>query len=201
MRRKECRRPDHKVPPRQRANLHLGSIDITGRQWWWQVDYAANTGSAPVATVNEIHIPVGRKVLVRLHNNNAIHSFWVPQLTGKTDMIPGQTNLAWLAANRPGRFWGQCAEYCGLEHAKMAIEVVAEPSGTFEQWRIDQARPASPIGAGSSVAAGEGLFRPAADDTGAPVASKACRKLKASGPGPAACNCSIRATASAVSGR
>jgi cytochrome c oxidase subunit II len=109
-------------------------LDVTGRQWWWQVQY---TFSSPVDifdTANEIHIPVGVPVLIRLHGGDVIHSFWVPQLTGKTDTIPGQTNLSWIEADRPGRYLGQCTEFCGYQHAHMQFEVVAESQSEFEQW-------------------------------------------------------------------
>jgi cytochrome c oxidase subunit 2 len=83
-------------------------------------------------------------VLLRLDGGDVIHSFWVPQLSGKTDTIPGQTNLAWLEADRPGRYRGQCTEYCGLEHAKMAFEVVADTPEAFAQWRRAQLQTAPP---------------------------------------------------------
>jgi cytochrome c oxidase subunit 2 len=118
------------------------TIDVTARQWWWEVRYPGTSGRG-FATANEFHIPTGTKVLVRLHGPDVIHSFWVPQLSGKTDVIPGQTNLTWLGADRPGRYRGQCAEYCGLEHAKMALEVVAEPPAQFDVWRRAQLRPAA----------------------------------------------------------
>ena len=88
-------------------------LDVTGHQWWWEVTYVAQDPSQTFVTANEIHIPVGMRVLVRLHGGDVIHSFWVPQLSGKTDTIPGQTNLAWLQADQPGRYRGQCSEYCG----------------------------------------------------------------------------------------
>ncbi len=81
-------------------------LDVTGRQWWWQVEYAASNPVDVFETANEIHIPVGVPVLVRLHGADVIHSFWVPQLSGKTDAIPGQTNLSWIQADRAGRYLG-----------------------------------------------------------------------------------------------
>jgi cytochrome c oxidase subunit 2 len=117
-------------------------LDVTAHQWWWEVRYAAHEPSETFVTANEIHIPVGVPVLVRLHGGDVIHSFWVPKLSGKTDAIPGQTNLSWLQADRPGRYRGQCSEYCGLQHAFMAFEVVAEPRSDFERWRADELRPA-----------------------------------------------------------
>jgi cytochrome c oxidase subunit II len=83
-------------------------------------------------------------VLVRLHASDVIHSFWVPKLSGKTDAIPGQTNLSWIQADQPGRYLGQCSEYCGFQHAHMAFEVVAQPKGDFEQWQAAQRREAEP---------------------------------------------------------
>jgi len=118
------------------------AIDVTARQYWWDIRYTDAAGNA-FDTANEIHIPTGIKVIVRLHGPDVIHSFWVPQLSGKTDVIPGQVNLAWLLADRPGRYRGQCAEFCGLEHAKMAFEVVAETPAQFAAWRAAQATAAS----------------------------------------------------------
>jgi len=120
------------------------TLDVTGRQWWWDVRYDAAEPDQSFSTANEIHIPVGVPVLVRLHGADVIHSFWVPKLSGKTDTIPGQTNLTWLEASRPGRYQGQCTEYCGFQHAHMAFEVVAEPREDFERWRHHQVEPAPP---------------------------------------------------------
>jgi cytochrome c oxidase subunit 2 len=118
------------------------TLDITAHQWWWEVKYDAPEPDRTFTTANEIHIPVGERVLVRLHGGDVIHSFWVPKLTGKTDTIPGQTNLSWIQASHPGRYAGQCTEYCGLQHAHMAFEVIAEPQAQFEQWRAHQLAPA-----------------------------------------------------------
>jgi cytochrome c oxidase subunit 2 len=125
-------------PPRDPAL----TIDVTAHQWWWEVKYDSLEPSQEFFTANEIHIPVGVPVLVRLHGDDVIHSFWVPKLSGKTDTIPGQINLSWLQASRPGRYQGQCTEYCGLEHARMAFEVVAEDTADFERWRAHQLEPA-----------------------------------------------------------
>ncbi len=113
-------------------------LDITAHQWWWEVRYQSADPSATFPTANEIHIPVGVPVLVRLHGGDVIHSFWVPKLTGKTDTIPGQTNLSWMQAKQAGRYLGQCAEFCGFQHAHMAFEVVAESQQDFERWRAAQ---------------------------------------------------------------
>ncbi len=120
------------------------TLDITGRQWWWDVRYDAARPDQTFSTANEIHIPVGVPVLVRLHGGDVIHSFWVPKLSGKTDTIPGQTNVTWLEASQPGRYRGQCSEYCGAQHAHMAFEVVAEPPAEFTRWREHQLQSAAP---------------------------------------------------------
>jgi len=119
-------------------------IDVTGHQYWWEATYNGALPSDRFAVANEIHIPVGVPVLIRLHGGDVIHSFWVPQLAGKTDAIPGQNNITWLKADRPGRYRGQCAEYCGLQHAMMGFEVVAEPRDQFERWRQAQLQTAPP---------------------------------------------------------
>jgi cytochrome c oxidase subunit 2 len=118
------------------------TLDVTGRQWWWDVRYDAAEPYRTFSTANEIHIPVGVPVLIRLHGADVIHSFWVPKLSGKTDAIPGQTNVTWLEASQPGRYRGQCSEYCGFQHAHMAFEVVAESREDFQRWRAHQLQPA-----------------------------------------------------------
>lgn len=123
------------------ANTQL-TLDVTGRQWWWDVRYDAAEPDKTFSTANEIHIPVGVPVQVRLHGADVIHSFWVPKLSGKTDAIPGQTNVTWLEASQPGRYRGQCSEYCGSQHAHMAFEVVAESREDFQRWREHQLQPA-----------------------------------------------------------
>ena len=119
------------------------AITVTGRQWWWQVDYPARSGGRAFQTANEIHIPAGRPVLVRLRGADVIHSFWVPALAGKTDTVPGRENVTWLQADRPGVYRGQCTEYCGAQHAHMGFLVYADPPAAFDRWRRDQERPAA----------------------------------------------------------
>jgi cytochrome c oxidase subunit 2 len=118
-------------------------LDITGHQWWWEVHYTSREPSESFETANEIHIPVGVPVLVRLHGADVIHSFWVPKLSGKTDLIPGQINLAWIQARQPGRYRGTCVEFCGAQHARMGFEVIAEPQAQYERWRAAQIEAAS----------------------------------------------------------
>lgn len=120
------------------------TVEVTGRQWWWQVRYLSDNPSSIFTTANEIHIPVGKAVRFTLIGADVIHSFWVPALGGKTDLIPGQTNETWLEARVPGTYRGQCAEYCGIEHAHMALIVVADPPALFEAWRAHQLQSAAP---------------------------------------------------------
>ena len=119
------------------------TLEVTGRQWWWQARYEAGDGVAAFTTANEIHIPVGRPVLVKLRGGDVIHSFWVPALTGKTDTIPGRDNVTWLQADKPGIYRGQCTEYCGLQHANMGVFVYADAPADFARWRAAQALPAA----------------------------------------------------------
>ena len=126
------------------------SVDVIGHQWWWEFRYG------DVATANELHIPVGERIELRLISADVIHSFWVPDLQGKTDALPSQTNRMWLLAERAGRYDGVCAEFCGVQHAWMRLVVVAEPRSDFDRWL---ARQGEPRRSGSGVAAeGERMF-------------------------------------------
>jgi cytochrome c oxidase subunit 2 len=119
-------------------------IEVTGHQWWWTVKYLGDP-SETFVTANEIHVPVGRPVIVQLKSEDVIHSLWVPSLAGKKDLIPGRTAVMTFRADRPGLYRGQCAEFCGLQHAFMAFSVQAEPQPQFEAWRQQQlAAPAPP---------------------------------------------------------
>jgi cytochrome c oxidase subunit 2 len=114
------------------------SIKITGHQWWWQVEYDGEPASNIVQTANEIHIPVGQLVKFRLMADDVIHSFWVPNLSGKKDLIPGHEIILTFQADRAGEFRGQCAEFCGYQHAHMAFTIVAEPPDKFYEWMNQQ---------------------------------------------------------------
>ncbi|QGN54127.1 cytochrome c oxidase subunit II [Novosphingobium sp. Gsoil 351] len=116
------------------------TIEVTAHQWWWSVRYLA--GGANISAANEVVIPTGVPVRLQLASNDVIHDFWVPKLGPKMDMIPGQTNQTWLEADRPGVYRGQCAEYCGLEHARMAFTVRAVTPALFRQWLAHEAQPA-----------------------------------------------------------
>lgn len=133
------------------------TVRVTGHQWWWEVRYLDRSPSLIATTANEIHIPVGRAVRLEVVTGDVIHSFWIPELAGKTDLIPGQENAMWLEADRPGVYYGQCAEYCGLQHARMAMEVVADPPDVFTRWLAHQRAPAE-SSARSDAAAGAKVF-------------------------------------------
>lgn len=123
------------------------TIEVTGHQWWWQVRYIAPDRPRDFVTANEIHIPAGQPVRIKLVGGDVIHSFWVPQLTGKMDTIPGLTNETWLQAAAPGTYLGQCTEYCGLQHAKMGLRVIAQTPADFRAWWARQLQaPAAPQG-------------------------------------------------------
>ncbi|HEX4532671.1 MAG TPA: c-type cytochrome [Rhizomicrobium sp.] len=119
------------------------TIEVTGHQWWWQVRYLSSVPAQVFSTANEIHIPTGQPVLFKLIGGDVIHSFWVPQLFGKTDLIPGQTNETWLEAHKPGIYRGQCTEYCGLQHAKMGMLLIADTPKDFRAWRAHQIQSAT----------------------------------------------------------
>lgn len=137
----------------QRAGVILGDDDgppairirITGEQWWWRVQYLDAGGRIEFATANEIRVPAGEQVELLLESADVIHSFWVPRLAGKLDMIPGRVNRLRILADRPGVSRGQCAEYCGGQHAAMALDVIAQAPAEFTRWREVQRRaPAAP---------------------------------------------------------
>jgi cytochrome c oxidase subunit 2 len=123
-------------------------IEVVGVQWWWSVQYDNPVPALRVTTANELHLPVGRPVVITLRAFDVIHSFWVPNLHGKIDMVPGRKNTIALQVDKPGIYRGQCAEYCGLQHAHMAFTVVAERSDDFERWlsaqRAEAPLPSSP---------------------------------------------------------
>lgn len=119
------------------------TIEVTGQQWWWQVRYVDADPSKIFYTANEIHIPVGQPVTLKLKSTDVIHSFWVPNLMGKKDLVPGHDSTIWLQADKSGLFRGQCAEYCGLQHAHMAFWVIAETPEKFQAWLAQQRQSAS----------------------------------------------------------
>jgi cytochrome c oxidase subunit II len=120
------------------------TVQITGLQWWWQIQYMSSDASRSLVTANELHIPVGRPVQILGRSQDVIHSFWVPNLHGKRDLIPSRSTSEWIEADKPGLYRGQCAEFCGLQHAHMALWVIAEPEDKFEAWMRAQLQPAVP---------------------------------------------------------
>jgi cytochrome c oxidase subunit 2 len=127
------------------TSLHASSaltINVIGHQWWWELEYEDAVPERRMLTANEIHIPIGRPVVLKVTSRDVIHSFWAPNLQGKRDLIPGYTTAIWLQADRPGIFRGQCAEFCGLQHAHMAFDIVAEPERTFAGWLEGMRQPA-----------------------------------------------------------
>jgi cytochrome c oxidase subunit 2 len=119
------------------------TVDVIGHQWWWEFQYRDVTPSDWVTSPNELHIPVGVRVVLNVSSRDVIHSFWVPNLHGKRDLIPGMTTTTWIQADTPGTYRGQCAEFCGYQHAHMALVVVAEPMSDFLAWIANQRQPAA----------------------------------------------------------
>src|SRR5262245_55666562 len=149
------------VPPREpREGDNTLFVTVVGRQWWWEYRYDYYNGKAiravgrdgkeadlPVITANELHVPAGeegvpRPVYLTLKSADVVHSFWVPRLAGKTDLIPGRINSMWFQTDRPGVYLGQCAEYCGTQHAHMLLRVVVDPPRDFEAWLKNEQKPA-----------------------------------------------------------
>jgi cytochrome c oxidase subunit 2 len=118
------------------------NIEVTGHQWWWEITYSDKEPSRVFQTANEIHLPVGKSVNFTLRAADVIHSFWLPNLGGKQDLIPGQINTISFTPSHTGIYRGQCAEFCGLQHAHMALFVIVQSEADFEAWRAEQLRPA-----------------------------------------------------------
>lgn len=140
--------------PRREAAVKLAVI---GHQWWWEVRYQSDEPSRTFRTANEIHIPAGEPVEISLQAADVIHSFWIPKLAGKTDLIPGQTNRTWIEADEPGTFLGRCGEYCGLQHAHMSMTVIAEPPDRFKAW-WDHQLASQPAAVSEASIAGQSTF-------------------------------------------
>jgi cytochrome c oxidase subunit 2 len=132
-------------------------IEVVGEQFWWRVRYLDESGEIAFETANEIRFPTGRRVALSLTSADVIHSFWVPSLAGKIDMIPGRTTTLAFTADREGSFRGQCAEYCGAQHARMAFHAIAMPPEGFETWLAGQ-RQATPEPADPFLARGAEVF-------------------------------------------
>ena len=133
------------------------SVQVVGHRWWWELRYAGKDPQDIFTTANELHLPVGQPVRLELATGDVIHSFWIPQLAGKLDLIPGQSNVMWIQADSAGVYRGQCGEYCGLQHAGMALSVVAEPPAQFARWLEAMRQPAAEP-AGADAVAGRRVF-------------------------------------------
>ena len=133
------------------------SLEVVGTQWWWRVRYIV-PGREPIELANEIRLPVGRRVNVRLESADVVHSFWIPSLAGKIDMIPGRINRLALEPTRTGTFRGACAEYCGTSHARMNLVAVVTGQEEFDRWLAEQARPAVPPGTEAARRGEEAFF-------------------------------------------
>ncbi len=129
-------------------------VEAIGHQWWWEFYYP----SYNITTADTLHVPVGETINVKLYSNNVIHSFWIPALSGKTDVIPGHDNSRWFVADKAGNYEGLCAEFCGLQHANMRFNVMAENAADFNTWAISQQQAATAPPSGSLAAAGQKLF-------------------------------------------
>lgn len=131
-------------------------VEVYGKQWWWEIHYPAADGEVEIVTANEIHLPQGQRVVFHLFTNNVIHSFWVPQLTGKMDLMPGHINKLAVDTDTPGYYFGQCAEFCGDSHALMRFKVIVQPEDQFlawqESWRAGPSQASGDL-AGGDIAA------------------------------------------------
>jgi cytochrome c oxidase subunit 2 len=135
----------------RKAGSNPVRIEVTGERWWWAVRYP----SRQIVTANELHIPVGQPVEIGLDSDNVVHSFWVPELAGKVDTIPGQRNVLRFTAEKAGTYLGVCAEFCGIQHAHMGFRVIAQSPGAFERWVTAHAQP--PVEPASELAANGAL--------------------------------------------
>ena len=118
------------------------TINVIGHQWWWEVIYPNPQADQTVTTANEIHVPVGKPVVIFTNSADVIHSFWPPNINGKRDLLPGYSSAFWFQVDKPGIYRGQCAEFCGLQHAHMGFSIIAESPEQFAQWQQNQVKPA-----------------------------------------------------------
>lgn len=119
------------------------TIQLVGHQWWWEVVYPNAQADQTITTANEIHVPIGTPVVILTNSADVIHSFWAPGITGKRDLLPGYSTAFWFQVNEPGIYRGQCAEFCGYQHAHMGFSVIAETSDQFQAWQQQQLKPAA----------------------------------------------------------
>jgi len=153
--------PMQASPSHQHADKPA-DIRVVGKQWWFEAEYLGKTPDMNVRVPTELHIPVGKPVDIELETRDVIHSFWIPKLQGKVDLVPGRVNRVRIMADEPGVYRGECAEFCGVQHAHMRIEIVAEPPAFFEAWLEAQRAPAEEPDVASQVARGRDVFLGAA---------------------------------------
>lgn len=144
-----------RVEPAVEAHVKPDVI-VTGHQFWWQVQYP-NEG---VTTANEVHLPVGKKLTIELHSADVIHSWWVPALGNKMDLVPGKTNYLTLTIDKPATYAGACSEFCGAQHAWMRLYIVAQDTAAFAAWAAANGQPAAPV-TDAVAAKGEAIFQTA----------------------------------------
>jgi cytochrome c oxidase subunit 2 len=145
----------------QAASEKTLKVRVTANQWWWQVEYDHPVAGQRVSTANELRLPVGKAALIELNAGDVIHSFWVPNIAGKQDLIPGRTNRITVTPQKVGVFRGQCAEFCGLQHAWMAFDVTVMPEPEYQAWAQRQLAPAvQPVTPDRKL--GQGVFLGAA---------------------------------------
>jgi cytochrome c oxidase subunit 2 len=132
-------------------------VQVTGKQWWWQVAYPDADPSKQLSTANELHLPVDRTARIEMQTADVIHSLWMPRLAGKLDLVPGRRNVLWVTPRKVGVFRGQCAEFCGLQHAQMALEVEVHDAAGYAAWRARQLAPPPPPATPLALA-GQQLF-------------------------------------------
>lgn len=131
-------------------------VTVTGHMWWWEVRYRDTLTGREAVLANELRLPVGERVYLALASGDVLHAFWVPALAGKVDMVPGRVHGLTLRADKPGRYRGQCAEYCGTQHAAMALDVVAVAPLEFEAWLATQSAPEASSSANAGTVAHRG---------------------------------------------
>jgi cytochrome c oxidase subunit 2 len=119
------------------------TIQVNAQQWWWEVTYPNPQADQTITTANEIHVPIGTPVVILTNSKDVIHSFWAPNITGKRDLLPGYSSAFWFEIDKPGIYHGQCAEFCGLQHAHMGFSIIAEPVDTFQAWQQQQLKDAA----------------------------------------------------------
>ena len=138
------------------ANSNDLIVNVTGYQWWWEFEYP----ELGITTANELHIPTGRRVVLNLNSGDVLHSFWVPKLAGKRDLIPNQDNQLWLQADEPGMYYGQCAELCLTAHAYMKFRVIASDEQGFDTWvAAFKRRHTASLGSVTSICGGQSALQ------------------------------------------